>query len=397
MNPFGIELLLSPALLILLATIVVAYWATRWPAFSILAGLTKSGIYVFYFGWAFDGTHTFYDDLQYLLGGGELLRDGVGISNLVENWDVALAIGGGIHFLYYLHNSYAFRIFGDGYYAPVALNILLTLPIALIGSHLAAKEFGLRFYRKKVFFVFLLFHPELLAWSHVVNGKDIVVLFLHILLLSAASAYFAGRIKLAVATAAPTCMALMFLRFYVPLLVAAAFLIAASNSWRSKQGLINSLVGVTLVVILIAIIGGAYIEDAGGRVQEHLVNPAFGLVRALLTPIPFHTEQAYSFLNVPALIHWMLLPFMLLGIVAAYRYGTPFARFLIWYFFVFVTLYAIYGELQGPRHRVQLGYAVALFQFLGLGILVRSMYADQACKRSGEGGAALSSEKRVFS
>ena len=47
------------------------------------------------------------------------------------------------HFVYYLYNTYAFRIFGEGYYAPVACNNLLTPLIAYLGTRLAVREFGL--------------------------------------------------------------------------------------------------------------------------------------------------------------------------------------------------------------------------------------------------------------
>ncbi len=85
----------------------------------------------------------------------------------------------------------------------------------------------------------------------------------------------------------------------------------------------------------------------------------------LLTPIPFNTQEAYNFLNIPALFHWLSMPFILNGIFYIYRVKTGFSRFFIIYLSLFMLLYGVYEELQGPRHRVQLDYAFALLQFFG--------------------------------
>jgi predicted membrane chloride channel (bestrophin family) len=100
--------------------------------------------------------------------------------------------------------------------------------------------------------------------------------------------------------------------------------------------------------------------------QADLVNPLVGLPRFLLTPVPFRTEPAYAFLDAAAALHWLLLPFVFVGLAAVIARPTPFSRVLVAYLAVFTTLYAVYGELQGPRHRVQLDFAFALLQFIGV-------------------------------
>lgn len=100
-------------------------------------------------------------------------------------------------------------------------------------------------------------------------------------------------------------------------------------------------------------------------IKSHYSQPIYGFIRFLLTPIPFNTEYNYRFLNIPALLHWLFLPFMLIGINFIFKYNTSFTRYLIIYFILFTLLYAFFGELQGPRHRVQLDFIIALSQFLG--------------------------------
>ena len=77
-------------------------------------------------------------------------------------------------------------------------------------------------------------------------------------------------------------------------------------------------------------------------------------------------QPAYAFLDVPAAIHWILMPFAVFGAYKIYQLGTPFSRFFLIYFATFAAIYSIFGELQGPRHRVQLDFAWAVFQFAGL-------------------------------
>src|SRR5882762_8400408 len=122
MQSFDLEFVLTPSLIIFLATLWVAFRVTRSPVFSLSAGAVKAGLFFGYFCLLFDGTFTFVDDWNYLEGGQELLAQGIGLTNLADNWDFALMVGAGDHFVYYLFNTYAFRLFGEGYYAPVALN-----------------------------------------------------------------------------------------------------------------------------------------------------------------------------------------------------------------------------------------------------------------------------------
>ena len=70
------------------------------------------------------------------------------------------------------------EIFGNGYYAPVAINIALTAFIAFLGARLAIIRFGMSKFVSKLFFIYLFFHPDIFAWSNVMNGKDILVLLM---------------------------------------------------------------------------------------------------------------------------------------------------------------------------------------------------------------------------
>ena len=364
MTPFAINELALPAISIFIVTLFITLYFTKWIGLSIIAAFIKAGVFIIYFGLLFDGTYTFLDDYGYLDGGSILLREEVGI-NIWDNWDLLTSVGRGSHFLYYLYNAYAFTIFGEGYFAPVALNIILTVIIAYLGAKLAFNEFNITRRAAKILYFFLLFHPDIFAWSNVMNGKDILVLLMHLLLLIAIAAYFRSQYMKCFLIGACAIFMLFFMRFYVPVLFAFAVLLSAFIA--SRRGKLKYIaVSMVLLVLILTWMGDSTITYATNEISQNFVNPIYGLPRIILTPIPFNTEVAYAFLNIPALIHWGLMPFVILGFINIWRINSRFSRLFCLYALTFLALYAVYGELQGPRHRVQLDYAWGVFQFIGV-------------------------------
>jgi hypothetical protein len=106
--------------------------------------------------------------------------------------------------------------------------------------------------------------------------------------------------------------------------------------------------------------------DAYERLRAGFVNPLYGVHHIALTPIPFNTEENYAFLDLPQVFHWMFMPFLVYGVVRIWRRATLAARFVVVYFVLMIFLYGVFGELQGPRHKVQLDGIIALFKFYGI-------------------------------
>jgi hypothetical protein len=104
------------------------------------------------------------------------------------------------------------------------------------------------------------------------------------------------------------------------------------------------------------------------------VNPVVGLVRFLVTAIPFHTAPGYGFMDLPQMIYWALLPFMFYGMVCVWRRATISGRFMVVYFILMVVLYGSFSTLQGARHRVQIDGLVVIFQYYGLLALFRQRF-----------------------
>lgn len=379
MQPFDCDVLVFPAAIIFIATLGVSVLFTKDFLASLILALLKAGIFAAYFGFYFDGTYTFLDDWIYLAGGKELLLNGVGVETLAQTWDEVTRVAQGKHFVYYLYNAIALRIFGDAYFAPVAFNVALTIAVACLGTVLARAEFGIDQGQSKWFYAFLLMHPDVLAWSNIMNGKDILVLLAHVLLLLAISVLFRGRLLTALSLALPTVLALAFIRFYVPLLFALALLtgILLSNlRFQLKYLLIWICLSTGSALVIIYYISSGI--DVGW-LQGSFPNPIVGAIRTILTPIPFNTEGEYAFLNVPALIHWISMPFVAFGVSRVWHIHTPFSRVFLTYCLVFVGFYSVTVELQGPRQRVQLDYALALLQFIGV---LGALRLNKAAKRS---------------
>ena len=365
MKAFELAQIAGPTILIGLCTFAVSLRVTRNAAWALYAATIKAGLFAVYFGWLFDGTFNFLDDLTYVDRGLQLLDQDVGLSNLASNWELVLLVGQGDHFIYYLYNTYAFRLFGEGYYAPVTCNILLTIAIAYFGAHLARDELSLPPAQRRLLYIFILLHPDILAWSTVLNGKETLILLIHVVLLQAVALYFRGQVWRALLLGALAGTLLTFLRFYVPFMFVMALALNAFVRMGKRRILLRIAASSALLAGAYYMLG-AQVEQAREVAAQTFVNPAFGFMRMLLTPIPFNTEAAYAFLNIPALLHWLLLPALFAGFLVMWRLRSPFSGFFVIYALLFIGLYAFVGELQGPRHRVQLDYAIALLQFVGL-------------------------------
>jgi len=378
---FDIELLVTPGLVIFFATLLITFKVTRSVVFSMSAALIKAGLFMLYFSLFFDGTFTFLDDWVYLDIARQFYDDGIRFTNFIGSVDYMRGFSGADHYGYSLYNVFAFQLFGDGYYAPVALNIVLTVLTAWFGANLADIEFGFNGVWKKLFFAFLLLHPDIVAWSTILNGKDTLVLLLHVLLLYSVSMYFRGQLFASLGLAFVVLNIVATLRFYVPMVFASALALSLLKMPKNYSSLLTSLVGFVVLVIFF-LTSGFDIQSFSLDIQKDLVNPFYGLIHFVFTPIPFYTEPAYKFLDIPALIHWLFMPFAIMGIITMQKRPSDYERFFLFYILLFLALYACYGGLQGPRHRVQIDFAWVVIQFMGIKSFISNAFMQASNFRS---------------
>lgn len=354
--PFGVIFFSSFIALIIISKSLVI---------SVSGASLKASLFFIYFALFFNGCVTCQDDLYYLDVASRLADDRISFLEMMIDSQIVQDMAESAHILYPIHNYISIQLFGNNYFSPIIINILLTIPIAYAGMKLAVSALGISQYVGRMLFIVLLVHPEVLAWSTVFNGKEILLLLLNILLLSGVNRILSGNLLTGLLILVPSIFLVSFVRFYVPALIAAAFIlfyIIKKSAYKRPKYL---FIVCAIVFAMVLEFDGA-LDYAIGLIIASFTNPVTGVIRFLLTPIPFLTDDVYAFLDWPALIHWALMPFMIYGVSLVYRAKRDFGIFLIYYVAVFVLFYGSFGELQGPRHRFQLEFAIAVFQCIGV-------------------------------
>ena len=372
MSGYDFNDVLLPAFLIYIVAYILSFLLTKSVLLSFFLSVIKSLLFVIYFVFVFDGSYVLGDDLKYLEGGKILYDNKISIFNIGENTALLSGLVGGTHFGYYPYNAYAFKFFGFNYFSPVALNIIISVLIAYIAVRFTASELKYNSSLKRLFFIFLMLHPEMLTWSTVYNGKEVLVLLLHVLLIWGVSLLYSGKVLKSFIVIAIALTALVFMRFYIIPIFIAALVITTLLHTRSKG---KKILAAFLSVAVFAFLWSNYLgtlSSAYNAIISNFVNPIYGVFRFLLSPLPFNVEDKYQFLYISISYHWLVIPFAILGGVLLYKIKTPFFRFLFIYSLLILLLYSIYGELQGVRHRFQLLYILALFQFTGLLMIVKN-------------------------
>ncbi|HEU0277493.1 MAG TPA: hypothetical protein VFQ95_06725 [Rhodanobacteraceae bacterium] len=372
--PFPLAELVPPTLAIVAIGFALAFWFTRRAGLSLGVAAVKGGLFLAYFGFIFDGTYTFYDDWAYLQYGKQLLQDGVSIFNLFHHYDYVRSTVKSANLFYYVYNASAMTVFGHGYFAPVAMNVLLTFIAA--GMLMRAAQLGLGMSRRTSIGLFacLALAPSILAWSTIANLKDILVATGTAGLVLAIALIEVHRFKRAIVTAALWGLVLIVTRFYVPLIAGAAF---GATLLLSRQGRRNPWLWVGAAGALVVVAYGLGHGSVAGALRELHArggNPAKGIVRFIATPIPFHTQPEYAFLNLPQLVFWALLPLQFYGMFALWRRSTLTGRFMVLYCVALMVLYGAFPTLQGPRHRVQIDGLIVVFQYVGIAALLRQRF-----------------------
>jgi hypothetical protein len=216
--------------------------------------------------------------------------------------------------------------------------------------------------------IFALLHWQILAWPSFLNLKDTVVLFLTVTALWGIVTVvqsmetvtniqtFTGILAVAMSF-----FFLRWIRLYVPVLlgaVAAAWLLLNRDS-KLQYVLVFGTGAFVLHVVL---------ESSSAL---SMVNPIWitvGSVDFVLSPKPWGIVPRYSFLILPAVLHWVTAPIAAMGVLNIFRTSRA-SRFLIGYVVIVVLFYAVVPELRGVRQRYQIALLLAWFQFHGFWII----------------------------
>lgn len=329
-------------------------------AASIPIATVKVAIPLLYFAF-FNQRWTFLDDMSYLQRGATLLHSGYTPLNILTPRGIILmeAVAEGEHFLYYWWNLLGQYWFGVHYYSAVFLNVGLTF---VCGNFLfqLLQELGFDAGYRRLCQAFFLVQWDVLAWSSLVNLKDILAMTL-----TTMGLFFLVRVihqlesrRLRMPTLGALILVMLIfsgIRFYIPLIFLATAGLWLLFQMRGRRRWWFVAAAAIAMVFVLQKGSGSF-----GHIQpSEMVS---GLFHFPLTPLPWNVEDDYSFLVWPSAIHWALfLPMVYAGVCLWRQY--PPSRVPLLYLLLMMAMYAVIPELSGPRHRVQITAIIAWLQF----------------------------------
>ncbi len=320
----------------------------------------KIGIPFVYFAWFFDGTWTMVDDFKVISDATAMIASGYTSISALSNADGILqmsALARGPHILYIWWNQFAFYIFGQHYYSPIFLNILVTFIAGyfmhgIIKETVSDKQY-LRWYQ-----VFFLLHWDILAWSSFANLKDVLIATISIIFM-----YFVVQFSQVAKWRHLVGMGLaLFLMFWGRYYMVAILGVSAMSWIFLFSGRKLNKTGLYIFVIIGVILFAPY---AFSPTTLAMLNPGkliYGLIRFPLTPRPWAVPAAYSFIIFPSIIHWVLF---LPAVYTGWRIWqqSTIGKLLILFMIINLTFFALVPDLQNNRKRLSFTMIITWMQF----------------------------------
>ncbi|HTM54322.1 MAG TPA: hypothetical protein VL175_09850 [Pirellulales bacterium] len=326
----------------------------RWA--SLLA-LARVAVPLVYFGSFYDATWNVGDDLVYFAQAETLSDCGYNAFTVLlqhDGWEFLHALSGGHHVLYGWWNLASVTLLGEHYYAPVLCNVVLTF----VGASLLSRtvlRLGYPAAYALGFQIFWLLHWDLIAWSSLLNVKDVLVQTMTIAILYCVVSYVRERRAIYLFAFAAIAALFWWIRFYVPMLVLTAVMIWMVTQWNDERRYLFVPLGALAYYFALPMLGG--VSD-----YWQFENIFFEVVRFSLTPIPWNVDEVYGYLTIPTTLHWVFFLPALCGAAWLWRESRA-ARLALIYLACLVGLYAITEELLGPRQRFQVAFVFAWAQF----------------------------------
>jgi hypothetical protein len=379
----SIGVLLSLGVGLFFAGFFIIYRVTKNVALSYLLSFLKAIFFLVYF-FSLENIFTLSDDLAYFKTALSLYQSDFSFMSLFNDFasDFKTQMGSR-HILYILQNLIAIKVIGVYYFSPVAINIIL-IYLAAWFAYKILRELGFQQKAASIFFIFFAFHPEMLSWS-ILNIKDFLIIFL-----VNATIYLILRIDKYGLTIARVCgLPIMFWllyhsRFYLLFFLLVSYIMYRILLWyfSLRDVYLKILLiyfGALLLPVILIFLHQAYSYEYDIFIS-YFSNPLIGVIRFLLSPVPFLQSPEYNFILPAAVWHWLIAPFFVWGIIVAVRNikSSPFILFLLLYLVCLTLFYGSFAELQGPRHRLQLALVIYFLQFIG----IRDFYLEVITSRS---------------
>lgn len=295
-----------------------------------------------------------------------------------------LAVVGGIHILYNWINVVAVYFFGPHMFAPVLINVGLTF-VGALGLARLTRLAGLdRRYQNGIWLFFLL-HYEVVVWS-LLNLKDTLSLTMTIWLIVSLVTALEQRSWRALVAAGILSIGFVFVRFYIPPLVLAAFLAWAMFSSSASTIRKMSVAAVAILGVLLAVFALG-LEDIGRLASMVDLGGAIrGSAQALVGYNPYFAyfdDDPFNF--VISVLHWLMLPVFFWGAVLLWR-ENRIARFALVYAVALIVFLGVVPEaVTLVRVRFQVGFVFAWAQFHALWRLAQAATLASAVRHGTDG------------
>ena len=324
---------------------------------SLVLAAVRVGVPALYFAWYFDATWNLTDDLVYAAQGRELLNCGYNPFTVLlydHGRGYLQTLSQGHHVLYGWWNLLAMSVFGEHYYAPVFLNVV----VSFVGGSLLARtirQLGFSAGYCLGLQIFWLLHWDLIAWSSLLNIKDVLVQTLTIAILYCLVNFIVQRKTRFLVGFLVVAQLFWWIRFYVPVIVLTAVMIWMLTQWNDSRKYLFIPLGALAFYFMAPLISG--VKD-----YWQFDTIFYGAIRFTLTPIPWNVDPVYEYLVIPTSLHWLAFIPALIG--AGFLWTeSKHARLFFIYLACLVGLYAITEDLLGPRQRFQVAFLFAWAQF----------------------------------
>jgi hypothetical protein len=360
--PFTFQHLWLPTACILSFGYLISLFVLKNITGAIILALIKALAFFSYFFFIFNGTYTSgFDDYYYISKGLLLIRQVQ--EQPIGNIDL-FAITGSFHFMYVIVSAISQYCFGEDYYfSLVAMNVI----ISFLCGYFAYAIIRVQYQNDNLswaFFVVMVMYPDLLLWSSVYAGKDTLILLGHLIFIYAYSNSINNHKTKGTFLIILAVFLTLYLRFYiVPIFLLIIFL-------KIKKQFPVYIFSIALIILAAALdlfsSFSALFQEGTSILTFNVLHLPYDILHFWLTPRPFHEDSIHGFLLPANLFNWLCFPIIFLGFLKCIRSKDRFARFLSLYFSVFSIFYGIVAYLNGPRHRLQLIFAIIYFLWVGL-------------------------------
>jgi hypothetical protein len=331
---------------------------------SFIVSTIKISIPIIYFFFLFDGAFIAFDDLNYIAKANLILAqhpEDIFTLGLTPNGIVEImSMVGSTHYFYYWLQACIQYFFGDAYYIPVFFNVLFSA----ISTYFLSKILYLTHLKRSMVIGISLFyalHITVISWTSFMGLRDPFILMLSLILyylLMSNQLIFQWKKLMLIFI---TIFILVFTRFYVPMVILMSFYVFVFFDSKMSFGKRVLFIFFTSGIILL------FFSQFGGatRFINFGVSTFIGSIRFFLTPTPMTISPSYAFVTLDAIVHWILLPFTVSGLVLLF-FKKPKTRPFILHLIILLLLYGSLPDQQGVRHRFQISFIIIISQYYGL-------------------------------